>query len=95
MNHLSRPVRAGLVTAALASTLVLAPVASAAEPDPGAARNDIGGYTPPTQPATGADSNGYDAGDAVLGATAGLILVGGAGAIIVMRRRHTLTHHPA
>jgi len=95
MNHLSRPVRAGVVTAALASTLVLAPVASASEADPGAARDDIGNYTPPTQPAPGVDSTGADAGDVMLGAAAGLVLVGGAGAVIAMRRRHPLTHHPA
>jgi hypothetical protein len=66
-------------------------------PDTGAARNDIGNYTPPAPdtPAPIVDTGGVDTGDIVLGSLAGLVVVGAAGAVYTVRRRHLVAERPA
>jgi hypothetical protein len=65
--------------------------------DPGRARNDIGNYQPATDPAPLSDGgSGIDTQDIVLGSVAGLVaVVGVAGTVVSIRRRHPMAHHPA
>ena len=64
--------------------------------DLGRARNDIGDLAPAPADVPLPVDTGLDASDVVLGGLGGLLVVaGGAGIVITMRRRDAMAHHPA
>ncbi len=93
MDHARKSLGAAAGVLAGASLIAFAPAAHAAPVDLGASRNDIGSYSPTSQPVPTTDSGGSDTGQIVLGVTVAVVLVGGAGTVIALRRRSAA--HPA